>query len=417
MVKYRRRRLLQGQQQITQYFPKAAATTALLDAGGRMAYNYLEGKVAQKLSDWRKVGKTPSRLYRKIQGPRRTIKPVTSRAMVTRNTQGEQTGGYTQWEQSKGRTSLSKKLNKVTQMMRVLNSGKEKVIYRWNGVKNFDDNGLYWMTNRLITGRRYLPCYAFDLTSCLNVGANGTAINSVPMCQMYTVNGDVGFAGQNNYLPDGVTTSTTWTIEQAGFSYAGGDLNIVKPHNKDFLKWLSIKMNLWGCKNRSTKYTVQIVRFKEELLCPNDFTAVNDKRTALFQSLIKSKAYNPISTSSTQLQKYYKVLKSESFMIQPTSSTETDQDPHVRTVNWFVRLNKLLDYTQTANKITADADLADQADFVQNIGQQNEAYIKSDKRLYLMIFATNFGADAAESNVDTPSFDLNIRSCHEVFTS
>lgn len=411
------RKLATNQALITNYYPRVTPTQyaagALLYHGGKAAM----GQVTQKLKDWRKVGKSQSRLSKKLMGPSRKLQPVRSKAITTRNIQGEQTGGYTQWEQTKGKATLSKNLSKVTQMMRMLNSSKEKVIYRWNGVKNFDDNGFYWLQNRTVVGRRYLPCYAFDLTSCLNAQANGTQISSAPMCKLYTIAGDVGFEAVSGLQPDGATSTSTWTIEQAGYSGAAGDLSMVKPHNKDYLKWLSVKMNMWGCKNRSTRFTMQLVQFKEESCCPNDFTAVNNQRTALFQALIKSKAFNPISTSSTQLRKYYKVLKSESFIIQPTSTTETDQDPHVRTVSWFVRMNKFLDYVQQANKITTDADLLDQADFVQNIGQQNDCYIKPEKRVYLMIYATNFGVDAADSNVDTPSFDLSIRACHEVLTT
>lgn len=376
------------------------------------------GQVARKSYDWIKGRRIrprtykPSRFQRKLEGPRRKLQPVKTKSVALQTNEKYPSGGYTQWETLKGKSRLSKKLSLIAQMNRIMKLNQEKLIFRWNGVKNFDDNGFYWLRNRLIADRRYMPCYAFDLTSCINQ-RDGTQVLSAPLSQMYLIGGQVGFDATSHVGPDGTTITPNLYVEQGSYATAGADISPILPHNKDILKWLAINMNCWGAKAKSTKFTIQIVRFKDEKLVPTHLTAASEQRTALFQNIIKPYAYNPISTTATQLKKYYKVLKTETFMIQPTSTTESDADPHVKTVKWFVRLNRLLDYVQRHNNLATNADVVDQADFSVNVGGQNDCYVKPEQRLYLMIYASNFAIDAEDTNAETPSFDLSVRMCHQ----
>lgn len=316
-------------------------------------------------------------------------------------------GGYSQHTIKNRKTYLSKKISLLKQLNRSAKAQEEKLVYRWNGVKEFNDHGYYWLRHRAIADRRYMPCYAFDLTSCINSDGS-TSIIAQPLSQLYTVAGQIGFEAQNNLSADGITATPNLHLERA----PGSSLATVAPHNTSLMKWISLKMNLWGCKNRSTRYLVQIVRFKDEELMPHHITPHNTNRTALFQSIMKPFVFNPVSTTGSQLRKYMKVLRSETFIIQPTSTTETDQDPHVKTLNWFIRLNRLVDYAVRQNVLTTDADLADQADFITTQGPQNDCYPNPTSRLYLMIYASNYGAEETDNNGDTPSFDLSARMCH-----
>lgn len=408
---------VRGQQRITRYYaPASIATTAgLVARGAQQAYNQLAPAVRQKTIDWSKRA-------------RNAVRSRTATQTVTRRKKDSGSNSYTQWDTKNRKDKLSVNMSLVRQMKRILKSNEEKLIFRWNGVKSFDDNGFYWLYNNTINGNRYLPMYFFDLTSCVNAtlqtGTVPTIIYPQPLTRMYAVpaTGAILFDNATGVKADGVTTSDDLQIERGsyGAGSAGTDLNNILPHNKDILKWISIKLNCWGAKARSTKFTVSIVRFKDDNLQPTPFISANEKRTGFFQSLAKPISFNPVSTTGSDMRKYFKVLRSETFMIQPTSTTETDQDPHVRTLKWFCRFNRLIDYVQREQSLPTAGDVADQADYAQNIGSQNASYTESTKRLYLMISATNFGKDgvdnATPTNTDTPSFDLSVRMCHTSFS-
>lgn len=360
---------------------------------------------------------------RYVAGQKAKKKVSTGTQTIVKRKRDKDSGGYTQWDTFKRKDKLSVDMSLVKQMKRILKSNEEKLIFRWNGVKSFDDHGYYWLRNNTINGVRYMPLYFYDLTSCVNSTQQGvgvpTILHSEPLTRCYVNSaGSVYFEHDVCYKADGSTTTSELQIERG--SYGGGvdgtGLNHILPHNKDILKWVSIKMNCWGAKARSTKFTVSIVRFKDEVLQPTPFLAPNEKRTGLFQSILKPISFNPVSTTGSDMRKFLKVLRTETFIIQPTSTTESDQDPHVRTLKWFCRFNRLIDYVQRENSLNTKEDVADQADYAINIGNQNAAYANATKRLYLMISATNYGKDGEDdtspTNVETPSFDLSVRTCH-----
>lgn len=389
----------------------AAAAPTIGDVS-RAAMPYAKRFIKQKATDWWNSAK--ARRMKRRAGPAKNRRMRRSMQPKQRLVQTEPTGGYTQWETERKKTSLNKyRTTKLTRALKMLQAQRERVIYRWNGVKNFDDNGYYWLSNKVNGTNRDLPLYTYDLTSVINFGSNVT-LPSQPLSQMFqNINGDIFFASRNNLGPDGNTTTAELGIEQSP-NYLNN--SSFAPFNRSYLRWASIKMNLWGCKNRSTKFTIQLVRYNDEDIVPTHISNATTKRTSVFQNIIKSKAFNPISTSGAGLyKKDVKILKSETFIIQPTANYEVDTDPHVKTVNWFCRMDKLINYIQNANKLTTPADTADQADYVQNLGQQNDAYANPKARVYLVIMATNFGLDVADTNADTPSFDLSVRTCHEKF--
>lgn len=371
--------------------------------------------VDARYTDWQRRNQRARLMKRKrLVLPRIKIK----RKLKPRNkmVQAQRSGGYSQWETERKTSTLNKfTTTKLTRALKMLQAQREKIIYRWNGVKTFDDNGYYWLQNKVDGTNRLLPLYAFDLTSVINYG-NNQQIQSQPLSQLFQdAFGDIYFTQRAALTTNGTTVSADLQVEQAPYITEPVTSSIAQtPFNKSYLRWASMKMNLWGCRNRSTKFTVQLVRFNDEDLVPTHLQGPNIKRTSVFQNIMKAKAFNPISTSGSGLySKDVKVLKSETFIIQPTANYENDSDPHVKTINWFCRMDKLINYIQSANKLGNVADTVDQADFTQNLGHQNSAYANPKARIYLMIMSTNFVVDAADTNADTPSFDLSIRTCHE----
>lgn len=370
---------------------KMGATVAGMSAGGRRIANNL------------------MRLKKRLGSMTRTI--------VIRKKKQQATHVVNHSEKSRT-TNLAKRRTAVGNALQLVRANAQYTMYKWNGIKNFDDNGYYWLSNFVDGLNRRLPCYLFDLTGCRNSGPTGT-ITATPFVQMYSDQiGRIYSVVQSGLQADGVSTSSGLQVET---SSAGATLGY-HPHARDMLKWVSIKMNCWGCKNRSTKFIVQLVQFKEDNLAPSHVTetglstTVNDERSALFQHLLKPLIYNPIATTSALHSRKLKVLKTESFIIDSTSTTETDQDPNVKVLKWFVNLNRICNYVENAARIEQVADFADQADFATNTNnQQFGTQTEVRTRIYLMIRASNYGSDAEQTNADTPSFDLQVGMKHVNF--
>lgn len=332
-----------------------------------------------------------------------------------------QTHGHLQNHTEKSRISnLSRYRTKNQVQNALVRSGLQYSVYKWNGVKDFDNNGFYALNNYTDpTGARLLPLYMFDLTSCRNTGTGGATITAAPLLQMYqNAVGGIYFVNRAGLQPDGSTSSNYLQLETSSSTAIAG----YHPHARDMLSWASIKMNLWGCKNRSTKFLLQLVQIKEDDLCPstttetNTSTAIIPERTAFYQSLIKPFVYNPIATTSAIHSKKLKVLKSETFIIDSISTTEQDQDPNVKCLKWFVRFNKICNYVESSNYLLNQANTCDEADFAQNSGEQFSTTVTPRQRVYLMIRSTNFGQDAADfDNANTPSFDLQVGLKHQNF--
>jgi len=298
----------------------------------------------------------------------------------------------------------------------------ERLVYRWNGVKAFNGNGYYWMSNKTVDANtRALPLYLFDLTSVNNISA-GTSIKAIPMLQLQQDNtaGAMAFTQVQGLAANGATLTSNLIAEVQTAIGTGTGLNLPAPYTKSVLESAVIKLNCWGAVSKSTRFQLSVVRFSDQDLVPThgtyavDLAAANTKRSDLFQSLIKSLTFNPISTSGGSFNKRMKVLKSMTFTIEPQQTTDSDTDPSVQSVSWTLKLNKLLDFTERAEVLANITDTNDQADYVEQTGAVIKAQIKPTSRLYFMIRSTNYGLDATESNVLTPSFDLSIKLNHSV---
>lgn len=326
---------------------------------------------------------------------------------------------------------MGRKTTAAQTALKLTRSQLETVIYRWNGVKAFDTNGNYWLNNRVVTaGRRDLPMYLFDLTSIYAnpVAPLGDQVISRPFLQMTqeVATGNVAFDPRLNRLPDGTEQAGNffWGIEKTPTdAITGGPGQLVGPleaQSKSFLKSLSIKMNCWGAKTKAAQYTIQLVKFLDDELVPNhggyaaDILLQTKKRTDFYQNLIKSLTFNPIAQTGGSYKGRMKVLKSETFTIQPNSLDDGDTDPNVRTVSMFVAMNRIISYQESAVTLSTDVNTSDNASYSVNDQKQFRPQTRPKSRVYLMIRCSNYKLDTADSNTDTPSFDLMIRSNHQV---
>jgi len=355
-----------------------------------------------------------------------------ARAAIGPGSKGPSAGQWSnatiQQTSSKSSSRMGRKTTAAQTALKLTRSQLETVLYRWNGVKSFDSYGNYWLNNRVVTaGRRDLPMYMFDLTSLY---ANPYAVNvtdrlfAAPFLQMTqeVATGNIAFDPRGHTGPDGVLGSagTSWSIEKTPTDTSALGIIDTPPCSKSFLKSLSIKMNCWGAKTKAAQYTIQLVKFLDDELVPShagyaaDILLQTKKRNDFYQNLIKTLTFNPIAQTGGSYKGRMKVLKSETFTIQPNSLDDGDTDPNVRTVSMFVAMNRIISYQESAVSLGTDVLTSDNAAFAQQGVTQFKPQTRPKSRVYLMIRCSNYKLDTLDSNTDTPSFDLMIRSNHQV---
>jgi len=304
----------------------------------------------------------------------------------------------------------------------------ETVLYRWNGVKSFDTRGNYWMSNLVTLGVRALPWYMMDLTAVNNYGGDTPAVMpSYPFLQLKQTasTGNMFFSVVPGWDQSGVTATSSYRLEKAPVLSASLLQNPeTAPFGRSMISHASIQANLWGCKSKSTKYMVQVVRILDDDLVPDhdlafagtEVTKATPKRNDFYQNMIKSWTFNPISTTGGLQARKYKVLKTQTITIDPNPTTDGDADPQVVVYKAFLKLNKICKYEETSNYLRRDIDLNDEADYVINGGPQITTQVSPKARIYLVIRATNYGIDTAtgDLNTVTPSFDLSVRIKHTI---
>lgn len=312
-------------------------------------------------------------------------------------------------------------MTSAAKTMMLTRANLEKLIYRWNGVKAFSGNGYYFLSNKTVdASTRALPLYLFDICAVNNY-QSGTLLRPTPFLQLQQdTSGSMAFAPIGCVGPDGAATTTFLVAENSTTTGAGTGLTAPAPYSKSVLESVSVRMNCWGATSKATKYTISVVRFTDDDLVPThgtyaaDLAAATNKRTDLFQSIIKPLTFNPIASTGGAFNRRMKVIKTMSFTVEPNPTTDGDSDPQVKVVSWQLKLNKLLNFVEKSDTLTTIADTNDQADYAPNNGQQIKAQVQPVSRMYLMIRASNYGLDATESNVLTPSFDLSLKLSHSV---
>lgn len=332
---------------------------------------------------------------------------------IPRSAMGKWTQTTVQQSKTTTKARLGRKTTAAQTAMKLTRSQLETVLLRWNGIKSFDTNGFYWMYNRTQpSGYRALPCYLFDLTS-LQQNPSGTYCE-YPFVNLQQTGTNMLFTPFPHKKADGVTDTTRWELEKS-------PTTTPVMSSKSMLKSLSIKLNCWGAKTKAAAYTIQLVKFLDDEICPDhtggaasSIALATPKRNDFWQNLMKPLVFSPIAQTGGAYKGRMKVLKSETFTLQPNSADDGDTDPNVRTVSMYVAMNRILSYQESATVLTTEADTEDQADFAVNTTAQFKPQTRPKSRVYLMIRCSNYKQDAAESNVDTPSFDLMVRANHQV---
>jgi len=215
--------------------------------------------------------------------------------------------------------------------------------------------------------------------------------------------------------PDGVSSAAL--VDQYDRTNAGALTSAASSLYHDYTH---IKMNLWGAKNKSVRWIIQVIQPLTDEVNPfhwNIDTSMNTVAAQAIEGQLKQLTYNPISRIVHRNAKDFKVVKTVSFIIAPTSTTDGDADPQVRTLDWFMRFNRTTMFDKSTVNSVGEYIIDDIADFKNNTQEELKtarqySMIPRDKQnLILLVRCSDYSAATENfSNAIHGSFDLDFKT-------
>lgn len=318
-------------------------------------------------------------------------------------------GGYTQWSFSKG----SKTLGRLTQ--RKINRATTDVLdLMWKRVGRLDIGGQMWaghFKNSAATPDEvYRPIYLVDLTS----GIAGGTVHS-PVVQVWRrlgVTGEVVFAAVEGTDANAALTAGWQRAVNPGPTTTNPGLS-----DQSILKWSEIRADIWGAKEYPCEWTFTLCQLHPDVLPVGVSTTTTDRVAVDFWDQLSSKLiFSPTNrgVANGPRKNHLRVLDRKTYVLNPTSTTESDADPHVRSLRFFYRMNRRCSFTWRNSVPTAliqDLDPADTVRFDPNISSDQHATVEPKARVFMMITCKNWRAPieaAALSTANTGSLNLSV---------
>lgn len=348
---------------------------------------------------------------------KRTRKRAAGSRTRTKSKDNDGTGPYQQWSQRYAQGTFGK-----LTMNKLIN--KEYLLITHQNFTRFNQGrGAYFLAQYTdaASNSRFLPFVCWDLTSTPNHTGGGGGI-STP-APMSVISKSTSAATDGNIQWKSVvgkdmlgSSSMLWQVEQSehGINQPGS-----YPGAQSVLQWVSVEFELWGQQQYHTKYTIELCQMHEDVVPDTSLavTATGGPYEMFWDNHMKSYTYSPLYSGSVHgfRGKKMKVWKRYNVDIDPTSTTETNADPHCKTFRMFFKFNRRCDYgwrkAGGAGQNIAEFDDADQPTEIN----ANELTVHPSARIYLNVRATDFNvkASAAELGVaNTPSISWKIRAKH-----
>lgn len=410
---------------------------------------YKKRGFGQALGAAANVANKVARVYRAAKSVRRTI-TKTRKRVVAKRTPAMGTAQM---------TFLTKKYGKrmsasATGAMKMASLAEDDIVMRWQKTNPYAAaSGAMYMSRTVVgvptTGNstEEMPLDIFDLSgvayNALGLGSLDLAKVAYKLRKRWITAGVYlyeffQFGGETNTGGAQSSTGSIWSIERA--SNSSTTATQVK---RDLFKWLELKMMCIGSTSLPTRFTIELINLNEECLHPvvTGQTWTGDSTDQLFirrnqfwENEVLRYVDGPTASMGNHrnLRKSKKVLHSISFVIQPKTSIELDQEGDYKIVKIFKWLNKIqrYDWLNQAYKPYIN-------DPLQPIvpGGVATAYTQGDtwavptngppgyntfnnvelpKRLYLTVKAESYYPGQTTNVTCVPSYDLVIRKCHTV---
>jgi hypothetical protein len=201
------------------------------------------------------------------------------------------------------------------------------------------------------------------------------------------------------------------------------------PMSEDMWESTQIKLNLAGALTVPLTYHVYICQFKKDYLCPDVIQALSSttsvtnanylsEASAFWQAFAKPLITNPILLQNSSHMKDVHVLKHDVFHLEPKLSTEPAANegtavtfPHVKTVSYFERMNRKMDYSW---EDTGGVALTPGTTGTQIDTGDVSCTVAPNKRVYLIVSCESFSTTptAAFSTTRNGSYDIMVRHKH-----
>lgn len=255
-----------------------------------------------------------------------------------------------------------------------------------------------------------LPVHVWDITACPNAVNNVTQYPNAGVALLQqTGNACATLTLKSQADGGGTLNHTQWDFE----NISGQD---AQPYRKQFHYWTQIKLNLYGVRKRSTRFLVQLIQLKDVTADFFNAAATNNEKRKVYDYLAKPLMYNNLQQGDPQTKNDIKILKSYECILGPTMLDEyggENTQPHIQTVNWFVKHNRIRRYDWRRDNpgvINSDAAWDEEA------GAGHDLRIDPKYRVYLVIRAlcperrtvTDLLVDA--DPISEPSYDYLIRN-------
>lgn len=342
-----------------------------------------------------------------------TAGTIQKRPQKKQGTKNDKTQEHTFYNSQDG-TLMKKNLANV---YKILAAQSTKNYYEFNAAtKLFGPNGFIGMSNTATATTAGLsPVVAVDLTACINQVNGSTQVPSLYFSQLAS--------GTPQTLTTTVGSKTVYPVnfqqlpQLANMFVANSttpaNVEEMYPMEKDRLLWSDIRLQLYGALNVPMTWHIYFVQFKKSYLCPNaDVTAGTAdervERAAFWQNLTKPLLYNPILVQDQKHMRDVRVIKHDQFHLAPAENTETLVNPHVKTVKYFERWNKLCNYAWSD---MANVSFAGDGDTQRSVAETRTT-VEDRDRVYMLLMSEAF-TPGAFSNTVNASFDIMVKNCHE----
>ena len=323
-------------------------------------------------------------------------------------------GGYQQHTYRYKKTGSKTALATVAQRLQKVNL--DTAVTQFQKMGQFTgDYGAFPLSHSVYTStqKRLLPLYLMDLTHLAEVGQG-------PLHRAYiwtTGGGDGKLGWEVQAGTNKIGTSTNVPF----YKYATPGYQVATYHDKLHFGLMKIKLNLYGQTNRPTKITLQLVQFNSD-----DYTPVSDDGqstqtaganqigNAFWQPQYKALVGNPIADQVRSRVKAMKVLRTATYNIGPTSTTENDHDPHCITVVWNHYHNRIVNMKKFQPVFTDDVDAVNPSKPGGDVAV-NEAKVTpfAKDRVYLLIKSTAWTQltdPATHDATNSASFEINCQT-------
>lgn len=403
------------------------------DRGARWAISELARRRRQR-TEFRS-GHTRSRFEQNLLGRfNEAAEPTASASMNRRGvmlendgTTGNATGGY---EQERWTRKITGRRVKRSHIDRIL--GKNELLSRTLFWKNLPQqftgvNGTMFLSYNINSVRAPLgidlwPVYLFNLTRFQLEGVP-PSVGSSYRLQQDRATGFFSWQSIAGKAADGTTDTIYPQVLRDSTDFPD------TPQKDVFWGKVNLRGVVYGCKNRATNCTLSLVKFEgEDLPTSNDSNIANIgsatgdglEHQTFWQEEVNKLIAHPAAVRLNYGQRSkMKILRQERITIGPTTTIESDANPHHVVFNWTHNINKRMNLRLTGADPAVVADLADarrnQIDVAGTQGLLQFAP-KVEDRVYLLVQATDFEANTTTTDVNTTasSFDLSYTSTYYV---